>query len=136
MRIDDLSDELNRTLSLYSSEIQKSVNEAVRSEAKELQKNLKRDSPKRAGGNERNKKGKRKKPGSYAKGWRVRDEVAHDGVSNLVYNATDWQLTHLLEYGHANRGGGRTPAKPHIAQNRDIAAQALEEKVRELIGNT
>lgn len=61
-------------------------------------------------------KGKR---GKYAKGWQVKlSELRNGDVLAEVWNATDWQLTHLLENGHiiANKKGGVgwASAKPHI----------------------
>lgn len=43
--------------------------------------------------------------GSYRKGWRIRKE-GRDGYR--IYNATDYQLTHLLERPHLDRTGTRT----------------------------
>lgn len=46
-----------------------------------------------------NERGARK--GRYAKGWRFtfEDSAGRKG-DTYIYNATDWQLTHLLEDGH------------------------------------
>lgn len=53
--------------------------------------------------------------GSYASGWTKKKESAR---SIIVHNATDYQLTHLLENGHVirNKKGtyGRAPAHKHI----------------------
>lgn len=49
--------------------------------------------------------------GDYRTGWKV-SRVKSKWV---VHNRTDYQLTHLLEHGHAKVGGGRVAAKPHIA---------------------
>ena len=50
---------------------------------------------------------------SYNRGWTVK-KTKRDKTAQ-IHNATDYQLTHLLEKGHALRQGGRTQAFPHIA---------------------
>lgn len=57
-------------------------------------------------------KGKRK---SYAQGWRVQHNKTKIGYEAIVWNETDWQLTHLLENGHliVNKIGGVGWASPH-----------------------
>lgn len=66
---------------------------------------------------------------SYNKGWKVMqtktDKRYHKKAT--IHNATDYQLTHLLEKGHALRGGGRARAFPHIAP---VAEKCDEELVR------
>ena len=64
--------------------------------------------------------------GSYRKGWRLRKV----GNNYVVYNATDYQLTHLLEYGHALRNGGRSKAYPHIKPVEQMVINDFEAIVR------
>ena len=56
-----------------------------------------------------------RKSGDYAQGWTVKKEGKGDVI---VHNATNYQLTHLLENGHVirNKKGtyGRAPAHKHI----------------------
>lgn len=73
--------------------------------------------------------------GDYRKGWRVK--VLFESSSNVrvvVHNATDYQLTHLLEKGHAKRNGGRVPAYPHIAQAEKRASERLQKAVKIIFG--
>ena len=44
-----------------------------------------------------------------------------------------YQLAHLLEFGHAKRGGGRVAAQPHIAQAEKHGSERLEEKLRKAL---
>lgn len=57
----------------------------------------------------------RKKPGTYAKGWKKKKDATALGIVGYTISNTHYQLTHLLEFGHALRQGGRAAAKPHIA---------------------
>ena len=73
--------------------------------------------------------------GSYRSGWQAR--TAYDGPTDIrmqVHNKTDYQLTHLLEDGHANVDGGRTPAYPHIGPAAENAADLLGKDVTMKVG--
>ena len=64
----------------------------------------------------------------YRKGWRAK--VVNDKW--VVHNATNYQLTHLLEHGHALKRGGRkigdTRAFEHI---RKVEQEMIDEYVRQ-----
>lgn len=62
---------------------------------------------------------KLKKSGRYINGWTTTEEMfGKSGKGVIVHNATDYQLTHLLENGHAivnkKDGTGWSSARPHI----------------------
>lgn len=57
----------------------------------------------------------RRRRGRYAQGWTVNYDRRVGGVfGGIVWNRTDWQLTHLLENGHliVNKRGGSGWASP------------------------
>ena len=68
--------------------------------------------------------------GAYKKSWDVTlTEEKNNGVVYTVHSKTQYQLTHLLENGHAKRNGGRTKAQPHIAPGENLAIRELKQKV-------
>ena len=73
----------------------------------------------------------------YPKGWKVKKETTRTTQKGIVYNAKSYQLTHLLEFDHALRGGGRksTAAFPHIAEVNDWAADEFQKKIGEAIND-
>ena len=64
--------------------------------------------------------------GKYKKSWtsRVTEESA-ESIQVTVYSPSRYMLAHLLEHGHAKRGGGRVRAIPHIAPAEEHATQEL-----------
>lgn len=110
--IDGLADAIAKELAAYNQEVTDGMKDAVKEAAQECTKQIKQNSPVLTG--------------SYRKGWT--DKVMYDGREDIritVYNRTDYQLTHLLEHGHAKINGGRVAGKAHIGP----AAQDAEDKL-------
>lgn len=107
--IDNLDKAFMEVLNQYKGACDENADEAVKYTAKEAVQELKRANPSGSG-----KYGSWKE---YNKGWTVtqtaRDKREHKSAT--VHNKDHYQLTHLLEKGHALTGGGRTRAFPHIA---------------------
>src|SRR5690606_26617277 len=108
--IDQLASEIAKALRTYTNEVTEGLEEAKKRVAKETVKRLRSTSPKLTG--------------SYAKGWRVK----RVGSAQVVHNATDYQVTHLLEHGHAKVNGGRVAPRPHI---RKAEQEAIKEYLKE-----
>lgn len=116
----NLGAEIAAILSDYTREVQEAITADVVEVAKDTKNELKNTSPKLTG--------------SYSKGWTTEKVVQTE--SRIVYrikNKTDWQLTHLLEYGHAKPGGGMTRAIPHIDPADRKAREKLLRKIKESI---
>ena len=113
-------------LAEYVEDVQRATDQACDNVAKEAVAKLKATSPKRTKG---------RRAGRYARGWAIkRDPGSH---SFTVYNKTDWQLTHLLEYSHVirNKKGtyGRTTPKKHIEPVEQWANEALPKEIERLL---
>ena len=115
--ISALAREIAETLSNYSDEVAEKVRSAADEVATLGVKQLKITSPKRTGG--------------YAKGWTVKTA----GSAKIIHNRTSYQLTHLLEHGHAKAGGGRVSGKPHIGPTEEMVIQEFTRKTEEAISN-
>ena len=67
--------------------------------------------------------------GRYKKSWSITETKNSSlGAEYTVHSKTQYRLTHLLEFGHAKRGGGRTKAQPHISKGEQLAIQELKAK--------
>lgn len=71
--------------------------------------------------------------GKYRSGWAVKkDTTSRLRTEAVVYNRTRYQLAHLLEKGHALRGGGRAAAFPHIKPAEENAIKNMEEALKKI----
>lgn len=76
-----------------------------------------------------------RKTGRYAKSWAVKKvSETSNSLEVTVHSRNRYMLTHLLENGHAKRGGGRVAAIPHIAPAEEAAAQSLEQSIERELG--
>lgn len=69
----------------------------------------------------------------YAKGWSVKKTKGRNYVTNTIHNKTNYQLTHLLENGHATRNGTTTRAFKHIEPVEKQCIESLEKQVKKII---
>lgn len=75
-----------------------------------------------------------KDTGAYAKSWAVKNVRETSGSIELVVHSRNrYQLSHLLEFGHAKRGGGRVPGRAHIAPAEERAGRTLEQEIEKAL---
>lgn len=116
----DVKDLLNE----YSDEIQEGIDKEAQDIAKQAATDLK------------NARGTYKiRTGKYNKGWKVNTKKGRGIIYCTVHNATNWQLTHLLENGHITRNGGRTRAFVHIRPIEEKYVNQYQQDVEKLIKN-
>lgn len=111
----DLANSIAEALRDYTAEVTEELEKAKKDVAQDTAEWLTENSP--------------EKSGAYKKSWRVKK----DGKSYVVYNKDHYQLTHLLEKGHAKRGGGRVGGQPHISTAEDRAISDYQKRVEEAI---
>lgn len=118
--IGSLSKEVIRELKTYAKVTTGKVKEAVKNAGKTAKEEINMTAPKRTG--------------AYAKSWAVKMvKETENALTLVVHSKNKYQLTHLLEYGHAKRGGGRVEARAHIKLAEEKAVKSFEEKIREAI---
>lgn len=67
--------------------------------------------------------------GKYRSGWSSKVEETRSGARATLYNAKVPGLPHLLEYGHALRGGGRVSGTVHIKPVEDELEKAFTQEL-------
>ena len=121
IKIDDLAKEVMRGLDEYADVTTEQVKKAVRKAGNTVRKEIQENAPKNTG--------------DYAKSWAVKKvrESSHT-LEVVVHSKNRYQLTHLLEFGHCLRNGGRTRAMPHIAPAEEKGIEQLEKQIESLVG--
>lgn len=117
VKLSQMSSAIMEALEEYKDFTDEVVKEAVDSVSKEAKSIAKSGSPELYGG--------------YKKGWTVKKTIDQESrVSVTVHNRKKPGLTHLLEKGHAKRGGGRVEGITHIALAEEYAIKELEAEIR------
>ena len=115
--IDNLASEVMNELSEYAELADTAMKKAVRKTATSVRKEISANAPKRTG--------------RYRKSWTTRKtkESSHS-LEMTVHSKDRYQIAHLLEHGHAKRGGGRVAAIPHIAPAEEHGEELLTNLIK------
>ena len=119
--IESLAVSISAMLEEYSADVVADMKSEAKEVAKATVKELKATSPVGAGSN-----------GHYKDGCTSKVEAENSvSIGIRVYNKKKPGLTHLLEKGHAKRGGGRVEGIPHIAPAEKNAIAEYEKRLKE-----
>ena len=118
--IDDMASEIMKGLTEYADLADTEMKKAVRKTATAVKKEISANAP--------------EKTGTYAKSWTAKKtkENSHS-LEMTVHSKNRYRLAHLLEKGHAKRGGGRVSGRPHIAPAEENGVQMLEKLIEEAL---
>lgn len=120
----NFTQKMQQLLKEYGDEVFKTIDEALPKVSKEAVQKLRQTSP-------------RGRTGDYAKGWRwqrVKGERGRFVSAVISGRSPTYRLAHLLEHGHARRGGGRqVPGIEHIRPVEEWVQETfLDEIVKKL----
>ena len=112
-----IMEELEKYADLAADELKAAVKETAASVRKDIQASAPVDT------------------GKYKKSWSVKNvREDSESIGLVVHSRNRYQIAHLLEHGHAKRGGGRVAAKPHIAsaeqRGNEKLVQTIEQKLK------
>ena len=119
--IDNLAKTIMEGLQEYADLASEDVKAAVRKAGKNVKADIAANAPKRTG--------------AYSKSWTVKTQKeTANSLEVVAHSKNRYQLAHLLEHGHAKRGGGRVAGKPHIAPAEEKAIKELEQEITRMLG--
>lgn len=118
-QVDRLTPEVEKILAKYADDVSQNVGNIVKEMTKQGAKAVKSNARSTFGGT-----------GKYASGWGSVFEDNRISQQGTIYNKDLPGLPHLLEHGHANRGGGRTAGRVHIAPVEEQLIKEFESKVK------
>ena len=114
--VDQLASEVMKGLEEYADLTTEAVKREVQETGKIVKQQIESTAP--------------RKSGRYAKSWAVKKTAeSSNSLEVTVHSRNRYMLTHLLENGHAKRGGGRVRAIPHIAPAEEMGIRELEDRI-------
>ncbi|MFT9076563.1 HK97 gp10 family phage protein [Ethanoligenens sp.] len=121
VQVDDLAAALMEQLNAYTDEVTDKVMAAVDKVADETKEVIEKHAPSHWK--------------HYRRAFRVKETYRdmRNKRKTWYVAAPYYRLTHLLEYGHATRNGGRTRAFRHIQYGEDWAQKRLPEEIEKAV---
>lgn len=114
--VEQLANIIMQGLTEYVDAQSEMVKQSVKDVSKEVKKEISANAPKRTG--------------AYKKSWATKKtKETSNSLTMTVHSKNRYQIAHLLEHGHAKRGGGRVAAISHIAPAEEHGATLLQQKI-------
>lgn len=114
--VNDMADAIMKGLMEYADVSAETVKNAVKKAGNTVKKEASANAP--------------KKSGKYKKSFTVtKQKETAESLTVVVHSKNRYQLTHLLEKGHAKRGGGRVEGIPHIGPAEEKGIRQLTEEI-------
>ena len=115
--IDDMAAEIMEGLEEYADLADTAMKKAVRKTATAVKNEISANAP--------------VKSGRYKRSWTAKKTKENSHTLEMTVHSKDrYQIAHLLEHGHAKRGGGRVAAIPHIAPAEAHGEELLESLIK------
>ena len=116
VHIDQMAVVISKTLEDYKNLAADDLKKAVKKAAKTVREEIQTNAPRRTG--------------RYAESWTVKTvSETGAGIEMVVHSKDRYMIAHLLENGHAKRGGGRVRAIPHIKPAEEKGIKQLEDDI-------
>lgn len=116
IKVEQLADEVMKELEDYADTTALGMKAAVQKTGNTVRNEIRAGAPSRTG--------------AYAKSWSVKNTKQNSHAFEVtVYSRNRYQLAHLLEFGHAKRGGGRVSSRSHIAPAEQKGIEELEQNI-------
>jgi len=119
--LDNLAGAIGQAVKEYTEDVSAAIDKEIDTTANKVLKDVRASAP---------------GTGNYAKGFTKTNQSDFTGKRYAIWNKKRYRIVHLLEFGHAKRGGvGRVDARPHLRPAYDSHVEQMENNIESIIKN-
>ncbi|MNS16398.1 hypothetical protein D3C86_1321210 [compost metagenome] len=119
--LDQLANEITKAVREYTEDVAEGIEKRVDEVADLIREDAAANAPVRTG--------------KYRQGFTKTKQDGFGNTRRIVWNKKASRRVHLLEFGHAKKGGGRVPGRPHLRPAYDKYAGTLADDIKRIIRN-